>query len=112
MLLVGVFADFASNPSGLTGSVGHINGLIFGHGALFGHQVIAVGAVVSFCMVVTFGLGMLIKVTIGLRVPEDKEVRHGLNIEFDMSAYESWMEATFVPATAVSVLEAEDSIER
>ena len=68
MLLLGVFADFASNPSGLTGSLGHhINGLVFGRAGLLGHQVIAVVAVVGFCMVVTYLLGMLIKVTIGLR---------------------------------------------
>jgi Amt family ammonium transporter len=106
MLLVGVFADFASNPSGLTGSAGsHLNGLIFGHAALLGHQLIAVLAVVGFCMVVTYILGMAIKLTIGLRVDEHKEIHAGLNIEFDMSAYESWMEATFAPKTSDAVLE-------
>ena len=106
MLLLGVFADFASNPSGLTGSLGHhLNGLIFGHAGLFGHQVIAVLAVVSFCMVVTYLLGMLIKVTIGLRVSEEEEVRQGLNIEFDMAAYESWMATTFPAMTAEAVMQ-------
>jgi Amt family ammonium transporter len=108
MLLLGVFADFASNPSGLTGSRGHhINGLVFGHVALLGHQVIAVLAVVSFCMVVTYLLGMLIKVTIGLRVSEEEEVRQGLNVEFDMAAYESWLGSTF-PATTVEAVIQED----
>ena len=106
MLLLGVFADYASNPSGLTGSLGHhMNGLIFGHASLLGHQVVAVLAVVSFCAVVTYLLGMLIKLTIGLRVSEEEEVQYGLNAKFDMSAYEELLGTTFPAMTAQAVIQ-------
>jgi ammonium transporter len=91
MLMLGVFADFASNPSGLTGAHGgHISGLIFGHAALLGHQVIAVLAVVAFCGVVTYLLGLAIDKTLGLRVSTEEEHPQGLNIAFDVVAYEPW----------------------
>jgi Amt family ammonium transporter len=89
MLMVGVFASFETNPSGLTGPLGaHINGLVFGHAVLLGHQVIAIVCVLGFCMVATYLLGKLIEVTIGLRVTENEEVLDGLNIAFDKAAYE------------------------
>jgi len=89
ILLLGVFADYASNPSGLTGSTGgHIKGLIFGNAALLGHQVIAVLSVIALCMAVTYVLGIIIKATIGLRVDEPEEVTTGLNIAFDPVPYE------------------------
>ena len=97
MLLLGVFADFASNPSGLTGSLGHhINGLVFGRAGLLGHQVIAVVAVVGFCMVVTFASDADQGDDRAASVRR-KEVRQGLNIEFDMFAYESWIGTAFRP---------------
>jgi Amt family ammonium transporter len=89
LLLVGVFADFATNPSGLAGPLGsHINGLEFGHAALLGHQVIAILSVVGFCMAATYLLGKVIQVTIGLRVSDVEEVGDGLNIAFDKYAYD------------------------
>lgn len=89
MLLLGVFAHYTINESGLTGSNGgHINGLVFGHAGLLGHQVIAVVTVVGFTMALTYLLGLLIKVTIGLRVPEVEEIPGGLNVAFDGAAYE------------------------
>lgn len=88
MLLLGVFAHYTINPSGLTGGGGaHINGLIFGHAAFLGDQVIAVVATVGFTMGMTYVIGVGVRATIGLRVPEEEEER-GLNAAFDSVAYE------------------------
>lgn len=90
MLLVGIFAHYTINPSGLTGAHGaHINGLAFGSGSLLWHQVIAVAAVVTFTMAVTYGLAKLVHATIGLRVSEEQEDTLGLNVGFDAAAFGS-----------------------
>ncbi|WP_298337285.1 ammonium transporter [Ferrimicrobium sp.] len=91
MLLVGIFADYRSNPAGLVRTNGsHINGLIFGHWASLGDQAIAVIAVIAFTAVVTFVILIVIKAANGLRVPEVEEVgATGLNSLFDQVAYES-----------------------
>ncbi|MHB1956639.1 MAG: ammonium transporter, partial [Sulfobacillus sp.] len=79
MLLLGVFAHYAINPSGLTARNGaQLNGLFFGHAAFFGDQVIAVVATVSFTIVLTYLIGWIVQVTIGLRVSEEEE-EEGLN---------------------------------
>jgi len=90
MLMVGVFADYRSNPRGLVRTDGaHINGLIFGHWGSLGDQVLAVLAVVAFTGVVTFIILSVIRAASGLRVPENVEVgAEGLNLEFDEWAYE------------------------
>ena len=90
ILMVGVFADYHSNPSGLVKSNGsHINGLIFGHWASLGDQALAVVAVVAFTAVVTFIILAVIRAIGGLRVPEAEEVNvSGLNSLFDEVAYE------------------------
>ena len=88
MLLVGVFAQYAINPSGLTQRDGvHLNGLIFGHAGLLGDQVIAVAATIGFSMAMTYILGLIVQATVGLRVSEEEE-ESGLNIDFDSAAYE------------------------
>lgn len=90
ILMVGVFADYHSNPSGLVKTNGsHINGLIFGHWASLGDQALAVVAVVAFTAVVTFIILAVIRAIGGLRVPQAEEVgASGLNSLFDEVAYE------------------------
>jgi Amt family ammonium transporter len=90
MLMVGVFADYRSNPSGLLRTDGaHINGLIFGHWGSLGDQVVAVLAVVAFTAIVTFIILSVIRAATGLRVSANVEVgAQGLNLEFDELAYE------------------------
>ncbi|MHB1800068.1 MAG: ammonium transporter [Actinomycetes bacterium] len=89
MLLLGVFADYTVNPSGLTGSHGaHINGLVFGHAGFLGDQVVALVATVGFTMAVTYVLGLIVRATVGLRVPDEQEGPLGLNVDFDDAAYE------------------------
>lgn len=88
MLLVGVFAHYTINPTGLTAQDGsHLNGLIFGDASLLLYQVIAVLATVSFTMVVTYGLALFVRRTVGLRVPEDQEDSLGLDLGFDAAAF-------------------------
>lgn len=88
MLLLGVFAHYAINPSGLTARNGaQLNGLFFGHAAFFGDQVIAVVATVSFTIVLTYLIGWIVQVTIGLRVSEEEE-EEGLNRAFTLIADE------------------------
>jgi Amt family ammonium transporter len=83
MVMVGVFADYATDPRGLTTRSGrHLNGLVFGHAALLGHQVVAVAATVGFTMIVTYGIAILIRLTIGLRETDDRQVL-GLGRAFD-----------------------------
>ncbi|WP_298442990.1 ammonium transporter [Ferrimicrobium sp.] len=90
ILMVGVFADYHSNPSGLVKTNGsHINGLIFGHWASLGDQALAVVTVVAFTAVVTFIILVVIRAIGGLRVPQAEEVgASGLNSLFDEVAYE------------------------
>jgi ammonium transporter len=90
MLMVGVFADYRSNPAGLVRTNGvHINGLIFGHWALLGDQVIAVVVGVAFTAIMTFIILVAVRSANGLRVPEIEEMSDlGLNAYFDEIAYE------------------------
>lgn len=92
ILLLGVFAQYTINPSGLTSSNGaRINGLAFGDPAFLWHQLIAIVAVVAYVMIATLLLGLLVRATIGLRVDEKDEVSAlGLGEAFDIGAYEPW----------------------
>ena len=68
MLATGLLAQKALNPAGG-------NGLFFGNAeGLFGAQALAVGAVVVFSIVMTFGLLKLIDAVLGLRVNEEEEL--------------------------------------
>jgi Amt family ammonium transporter len=67
MLATGLLAQKIINPSGG-------NGLIYGNAGLFGAQALAVGAVVIFSVVMTFGLLKLIDAVLGLRVNEEEEL--------------------------------------
>ncbi len=69
-LLIGFFG---------TSAVGGADGLFYGGGlGLLGHQAVAVAVVAVFSFVVTFAIGKLVDVTIGLRVDETAE-REGLD---------------------------------
>ena len=88
MLLLGIFAQYAMNPSGLTRASGsHINGLIFGQGHFLVDQLIAVVAVVAFVMLATYIVGVVVNATVGLRVSAEEEER-GLNLPFDLHPYD------------------------
>jgi ammonium transporter, Amt family len=65
-LLTGVFADPAINAAG--------KGLLFGNPDQLRIQMIAVAVTVAYDAIVTFGIFMLIKNTVGLRVSADEEV--------------------------------------
>ena len=65
-LLTGVFADPAINAAG--------KGLLFGNPDQLRIQLIAVAVTVAYDAIVTFGIFMLIKNTVGLRVSADEEV--------------------------------------
>lgn len=65
-LLTGVFADPAINAAG--------KGLLFGNPDQLRIQLIAVAVTVAYDAIVTFGIFMLIKKTVGLRVSADEEV--------------------------------------
>jgi Amt family ammonium transporter len=64
-LATGIFA---------TASVGGVDGLLWGGGSQFGKQIAAVAAVAAFAFAVTWALGKLVDMTIGLRVEEEEEV--------------------------------------
>ena len=66
MLSVGVFATLAVNPAGA-------NGLIFGSGAQLLKQFIAILCVGAYAFTVTWLLGKLVSVTVGLRVGQSEE---------------------------------------
>ena len=66
MLFVGVFASLAVNPAGA-------DGLIAGNGMQLWKQLIGVVSVGAFSFTVTWLLGKLIAVTIGLRVNQSEE---------------------------------------
>ncbi len=69
-LLIGFFG---------TSTVGGADGLLYGGGlGLLGHQAVAVVVVAVFSFAVTFAIGKLVDVTIGLRVDEAAE-REGLD---------------------------------
>ncbi len=65
-LLTGVLADPAINIAG--------RGLLFGNPAQLKIQLIGVGVTILYDAVVTFGIFMLIKATVGLRVSPDEEL--------------------------------------
>ena len=79
-LLIGFLATEAA-PAG-------VNGLLYGGGAdQLGKQAIGAGAVLFYSLIVTFIIGTLIKMTIGLRIAEDAEVS-GIDLaEHAESAY-------------------------
>jgi len=73
-LLLGLFADSSAIPGG-----DFDDGLFFGGGIeLFLDQAVAIGSVVVFSFVVTYGIAKVLDATIGLRVDEDAE-RDGLD---------------------------------
>jgi Amt family ammonium transporter len=74
MLMVGVFASYSINTTGLTTTNGtHINGLTAGDGSLLWHQTLAVIAVIGFTALLTYALGATIRATIGLRITSELE---------------------------------------
>jgi ammonium transporter, Amt family len=74
MLMVGIFAQYRINPAGLTAASGaRINGLISGDGSLLWHQALAVLAVIGLTAALTYGLGILIRATTGLRATTEQE---------------------------------------
>ncbi|OGO32782.1 MAG: ammonia channel protein [Chloroflexi bacterium RBG_16_56_11] len=66
MLSVGIFASLAVNPAGA-------DGLIAGSGEQLLRQAIGIGAVGAFSFAVTWVLGKLVDITIGLRVGQSEE---------------------------------------
>ena len=66
MLSVGIFATLAVNPSGA-------NGLLMGNGAQFLKQLLGVVVVGAYAFAVTWILGKLLDITIGLRVGRTEE---------------------------------------
>jgi Amt family ammonium transporter len=64
---VGIFASVAVNEAGA-------NGVIHGNPMLLAKQLAGIAAVAAFAFVVTWILGKLVDVTIGLRVKEEEEV--------------------------------------
>jgi Amt family ammonium transporter len=70
-LLVGIFAQQSLNPAGA-------DGLLAGNYALIGKQALGLAVVGAYTAIVTTGILYLLKLTIGLRVPEDEE-REGLD---------------------------------
>jgi Amt family ammonium transporter len=74
MLMVGIFAQYRINPTGLTAANGsQMNGLISGDGSLLWHQVLAVLAVIGLTAALTYGLGIIIRATIGMRATSEQE---------------------------------------
>ncbi len=68
-ILLGLFADASVNPAGA-------DGVFFGGGwHLFGEQVLAVAAVGAFSFVVSYAIGLVLKVVLpkGIRVSQDDE---------------------------------------
>src|SRR5271157_1262784 len=65
-LAVGFFASLAVNPAGR-------NGLFYGHGAQVLIQLTGIAAVWAFAFAMTWGLGKLVDLTIGLRVSPTEE---------------------------------------
>ncbi len=66
MLSIGIFASLAVNSSGA-------DGLLMGNGAQFLKQLLGVVAVGAYAFAVTWILGKLVDVTIGLRVGKSEE---------------------------------------
>jgi len=81
-LCAGLFAQTLVNPSGP-------NGLFFGNPHQFIVQLIGVGAAFVYTLVVTFIIGKLVDVVVGLRVSEEEE-EMGLDVsQHKESAYTS-----------------------
>jgi Amt family ammonium transporter len=74
-ILTGVFAMKAINPTGAPKG----GWLADGNIGQMGLQFLDVGATFAYCAVVTFGILLVLKYTIGIRVSEDVE-REGLDI--------------------------------
>jgi Amt family ammonium transporter len=72
MLATGIFASLAVNAAGA-------DGLLYGHGMLLVKQLTDIFAVAAFAFVVTWVLGKLVDLTIGLRVTQAEETL-GLDI--------------------------------
>jgi len=69
-LLLGLFAD----NSAINGEPGGFqDGVFFGGGELFIDQLVAMGSVIAFSFIVTFGIAKVLDATIGLRVSEEDE---------------------------------------
>jgi Amt family ammonium transporter len=66
MISVGVFATLAVNPAGA-------NGLVAGSGMQLLKQLAGIGAVGSYAFCLTWLLGKVISVTMGLRVGQSEE---------------------------------------
>jgi Amt family ammonium transporter len=66
MLATGVFASLAVNTAGA-------DGLIYGGGMQFLKQLLAIGVVAAYAFTVTWILGKLISLTVGLRVGRSEE---------------------------------------
>jgi ammonium transporter, Amt family len=100
MLMVGVFAQYGINATGLTATNGsQINGLVSGDGTLLWHQALAVLAVVGFTVVLTYGLGIAVRATIGLRITSEQE-NLGLNDTFQATGSPA---ETVIPSQPVAV---------
>ena len=79
-LATGIFASVAVNSAGA-------DGLIYGNIAQVGKQLVDIAAVWVFSFGMTFGIGKLIDITMGLRVSETEE-KLGLDIsQHGESAY-------------------------
>jgi Amt family ammonium transporter len=66
MLCVGIFASLAVNPAGA-------DGLIAGNGAQLLKQLVGVVCVGAYAFVITWVLGKIVAVTVGLRVGQSEE---------------------------------------
>jgi Amt family ammonium transporter len=80
VLATGLLASKAINPAGA-------DGLFAGNPALFGIQALAVGVVVLFSVIMTFGLLKLTNVLVGLRVEDEEEVIGLDHTQHSESAY-------------------------
>lgn len=79
-ILTGVFATYhVSGAAGMTDGKPNPLGLIDGNTSLIVGQIVAVLVTIVFSTVVTFILLKIIDATIGLRVPQDREL-HGLDL--------------------------------
>jgi Amt family ammonium transporter len=82
-LLIGFLASDTS-----TGSA-DLRGIFYGGDAsLLGKQAVAAVAVLGYSFVLTFAIGMLIKVTMGIRIDEEDEVNGIDQAEHAETAYE------------------------
>jgi Amt family ammonium transporter len=81
-LLIGLFGTVNANPAS-------VDGLFYGGGfSQLGKQAVGAFAVLAYSLVLTFIIGFLVKVTVGLRVPEEAEVNGIDEAEHAETAYE------------------------